>query len=79
MSLPFLVDGKAKMPSVPDAMSLALESVLRAERCYESDDGIVRRREALKNLNVLVKQWIQVGFSRLSHLPLSHSFIHSRA
>ena len=54
--------GGGGMSSAPacDPLSSSLDRVLVDERCYESNDGIVRRREALKNLNLLVKQWIQV-------------------
>ena len=43
--------GGGGMSSVPacDPLSSSLDRVLVDERCYESNDGIVRRREALKN------------------------------
>ena len=36
-----------------------LEEVLHKQACYETNKGLEARREALKNLNVLVSQWIQ--------------------
>ncbi len=48
-------------PRDPESLTLALDEVLRLEKCYETPEGLVKRREVLKNLNVLVKQWIQVG------------------
>ena len=36
-----------------------LEDVLRQQGCYETNKGLEIRRESLKNLNLLVQQWIQ--------------------
>ncbi len=36
-----------------------LEEVLKKQGCYETPKGLEARREALKNLNILVSQWIQ--------------------
>lgn len=36
-----------------------LEAVLKNQGCYETKQGLERRREVLKNLNILVRQWIQ--------------------
>ncbi len=43
-----------------EELTRSLDEVLHAEKCYETKEGMVKRREVLKNLNVLVKQWIQV-------------------
>jgi len=51
-----------------EALTASLDEVLRLERCYETEAGLVKRREVLKSLNVLVKQWIQsVSLSRGMH------------
>lgn len=45
-----------------------LEDVLRRQGCFETPKGLEARREALKNLNILVSQWIQsASLSRGMH------------
>lgn len=44
----------------PSELSQSLERRLREERCFETEEGLVKRREVLKNLTVLIQQWIQV-------------------
>ena len=44
----------------PAELTRSLDEVLHLEKCYETPDGLRTRREVLNNLNVLVKQWIQV-------------------
>jgi poly(A) polymerase len=49
-------------------LTASLDAVLHSEKCYETEEGLVKRREVLKQLNVLVKQWIQsVSLTRGMH------------
>ena len=48
------------VPVEVGTLNRMLDEVLHLEKCYETPDGLERREEVLKNLNVLVKQWIQV-------------------
>lgn len=47
-------------PVTPSELTVTLEDRLHQEKCYETPDGLLKRSEVLKNLDVLVKQWIQV-------------------
>ena len=38
---------------------LRLEAVLKQHGAYETEVGMEQRREVIKELNVLVQQWIQ--------------------
>lgn len=54
------------LPRIDHAQQL--EAVLRQQGCYETELGLELRKEVLKNLDILVKSWIQsVSLSKGMH------------
>ena len=51
-----------------------LDEVLHDQGCFESEHGLIARREALKSLNILVSSWIHsTCLKRGTHWQVSHS------